>query len=94
MKISRGVPNIPMGISLPLNSLGVDTSICSWNARALQHHFKHVRDRKVTEIWKLCKEFAIIGIEEAHGCPISLLISLARCLRTHTLFTSHVLDNN
>jgi hypothetical protein len=83
-----------MGISLPLNSLGVGADVCSWNARALHHHIKAVRDRKVTEVWKLCKEFSIIGIVEAHGCPISLSVSLARCLRSHVLFCSHVLDTN
>ena len=92
MRISRGVPNIPSGSSLPVNSMGVVSSVCSWNARALHHNSRHVRNRKISEVWKLCKEFSIIGVQECHGCPISLRISLARCLRTHVLFSSHVRD--
>jgi hypothetical protein len=48
----------------------------------------------VSEIWKLCKEFSVIGVVEAHGCLISLRTSLARCLRTHTLYCSHAKDTN
>ncbi len=60
----------------------------SWNARALAHHDKHLRRRKIREVEGLCRDFDVVGLIEAHWNPVFLATMLEFCTRTHHLFIS------
>ena len=77
----------PPNTSLPLHfdSIGGCLSFCVWNARALQHNNPSLAKRKTRKVLELCRQFAVIGLLEVHGCDSHLQQHLKPC-KTHVLF--------
>ena len=86
--------HIPNAHTLPFFGFGKSISFVGWNARALIHHEKHLRDSKLREVFALCKEFDVVALCEVHGEPAAMVSLLALCRRTHHLLYSHVRFSN
>ena len=94
MRTCSGVPNTTQGLAIPILFYKGGINACLWNTRGLRHHKPALRKAKCDEVWQLSRDYQVIALLEAHGSPSSLQVCLAKVLRTHFLFTSHMKDDN
>ena len=70
--------------------LGAKFTCVAWNGGGVIHKDPSTRIRKVSEVLRLCREFAMASLCETHGRLLALQHHLAMALRTHYLLCSSV----